>query len=76
MLAVNSEAFFGNYPKAKRNSKFQQLSIIAFDSMLSVVRFVFRPERNPDAGVDGQILLKSEGRYLNLRAPLAKGESN
>ena len=55
MLAVNSEAFFGNYPKAKRNSELQQLSIIAFDSMLSVVRFVFRPERNPDAGVDGQI---------------------
>lgn len=44
--------------------------------MLSVVRFVFRPVQNPDVGVDGQILLKSERRYLNLRAPLDKGESN
>jgi hypothetical protein len=56
------------FPKADRNSELQQLSINAFTALLPVGRFVFRPEPNPDAGVDGHIELKSEGRYLNLRA--------
>jgi hypothetical protein len=60
--------FSGNYPKADRNSDLQQLSITAFNSAVSVDKFVFRPEANPDAGVDGHIELKSDGRYLNLRA--------
>jgi hypothetical protein len=60
--------FSGNYPIADRNSELQQLSITAFNSALSVDKFVFRPEPNPDAGVDGHIELKSDGRYLNLRA--------
>jgi hypothetical protein len=65
---MKSPALSGKYPKADRNSELQLLSISAFNSALSVHQFVFRPEPNPDAGVDGHIELKSNGGYLNLRA--------
>lgn len=65
---MNPQTFSGNYPKADRNSELQQLSIRRFNSALPVDKFVFRPEGEPDAGVDGHIELKSDGLYLNLRA--------
>ncbi|HVQ36029.1 MAG TPA: DUF4365 domain-containing protein, partial [Pyrinomonadaceae bacterium] len=65
---MSNPAISDRFPNADRNSELQQSSINAFTALLPVERFVFRPEPNPDAGVDGHIELKSEGRYLNLRA--------
>jgi hypothetical protein len=65
---MNQSDLSRRFPQADRNSELQQLSIAAFNSALEVDRFVFRPEPNPDAGVDGHLELKGDGRYLNLRA--------
>jgi hypothetical protein len=67
---MNSGASVDQYPIADRNSELQQLTFNAFRSSLPVDRFVFRPEPDPDAGVDGSIELKSGGHYLNLRAQI------
>lgn len=56
------------FPKADRNAELQQLSFVAFTAALPVDRFVFRREPDPDAGVDGHLEVKKDGRYLNLRA--------
>jgi hypothetical protein len=56
------------YPAADRNSELQLLSFVALNAALPVNRFVFRREGDPDAGVDGHLELKKDGRYLNLRS--------
>jgi len=56
------------YPAADRNSELQLLSFVALNAALPVSRFVFRREGDPDAGVDGHLELKKDGRYLNLRS--------
>lgn len=61
---------FDSYPlpEADRTSELETLSLHALNAALPVKRFRFRDERVDDAGVDGSIELKSNGRSTNLRS--------
>jgi hypothetical protein len=55
-------------PKADRNSQLQRRSLVSFQEVLPVDRFVFRDERVDDAGVDGSLEILIDGCYTNMRA--------
>lgn len=57
-------------PIADRNSELQQLSIKAFNTALPIDKFTFRHEPIDDAGVDGSLELKINGKSTNLRAQI------
>ena len=58
----------GPLPGNDRNAQLQQLSIKALSNALPEERFVFRGERDIDAGVDGTLELINNAAYTNLRA--------
>ncbi|HEY0428908.1 MAG TPA: DUF4365 domain-containing protein [Pyrinomonadaceae bacterium] len=60
----------GQLPTADRNSEIEQLSMIAFQSVLPSDKFLFRDERTNDVGVDGSLEIKIDGKFTNLRAQI------
>jgi hypothetical protein len=58
----------GPLPESDENAVLQSESFKALENALTSDRFVFRPEPQPDAGVDWCVELRIEGRYTGMRS--------